>query len=86
MARRSSILSAKAGKKLVVLLLAVAAVAATSSRRSSLFATALPGEGASNLAEGALAAVPTATCGAAMLKNMYCRVLQDPDGARFEVL
>lgn len=75
MARRSSALSALTGA-LVVLLLA--AVAASSS--PAFFALALPGEGASALAEGALAAVPTATCGAAMLKNMYCRVLQDPDG------
>lgn len=42
-------------------------------------AHALPGEGLGALAEGALAAVPGATCGAAELKNMYCRVLQDPD-------
>ena len=62
-------------------LLLVAAVAASSS--PTFFALALPGEGASALAEGALAAVPTATCGAAMLKNMYCRVLQDPDGEFF---
>jgi len=63
---------------LPLLLLAVLFFASS----SSLPALALPGEGATALAEGALAAVPTATCGAAMLKNMYCRVLQDPDGER----
>ena len=71
MARSPSSLLALA---LSLLLLAI------SSSSSSFFALALPGEGASALAEGAIAAVPTAACGAAMLKNMYCRVLQDPDG------
>lgn len=70
---RSSFSFASAANVLVPLLLAV-------SSSSSLFALALPGEGAGALAEGALAAVPTAKCGVAMLKDMYCRVLQDPDG------
>jgi hypothetical protein len=63
-------------------LVLVAAAAALLSPPSSFFALALPGEGATALAEGAIAAVPTAACGAAMLKSMYCRVLQDPDGEK----
>lgn len=76
MTRSSSLFSSAAlSTLLLALLLALSS--------SSLPALALPGEGAGALAEGALAALPTAKCGAAMLKNMYCRVLQDPDGDFF---
>lgn len=80
MARRCSSSPLLSATTTGALLAALLLLASSSSPKASFFAQALPGEGAGALAEGALAAVPTATCGAAMLKNMYCRVLQDPDG------